>query len=277
MPSETKALSGGWAKTFEDPKITRFFKKIGGVKDTKGFELGPLEAGHSWMAQNNGVKSLISVEANRNSFLKCLIIKNLLGMNNVQFKLGDSIKYLDSHVGSFDFILASGILYHLKDPISALELILSKTESLLVWTHYFDEKIIMSNPVKYSKIKALDPLVYNGSSYEIASYAYKKAMNWKGFCGGMSSEVVWLNKIVIPRLIILFTCIFLFKFFLFFTIITFMEFGYKSPTWIEISAGYLIVQNLLIFSFTFFIFILLTRLKQTRHEVHTTKSTKTFC
>jgi hypothetical protein len=194
LPSETKALSGGWAKTFEDPKITWFFKKIGGVKDTKGFELGPLEAGHSWMAQNNGVKSLISVEANRNSFLKCLIIKNLLGMNNVQFKLGDSIKYLDSHVGSFDFILASGILYHLKDPISALELILSKTESLLVWTHYFDEKIIMSNPVKYSKIKSLDPLVYNGSSYEIASYAYKKAMNWKGFCGGMSSEVVWLNK-----------------------------------------------------------------------------------
>ncbi len=108
-------------------------------------------------------------------------------------------------------------------------------------------------------------------------YFGRSRMNLKALLlHGMKSFSVF-DKIVIPRLIILFTCIFLFKFFLFFTIITFMEFGYKPPTWIEISAGYLIVQNLLIFSFTFFIFILLTRLKQTRHEVHTTKSTKTFC
>jgi hypothetical protein len=194
LPAEAGAASGGWAKTFVDPKITWFFDKIGGVRGATGFELGPLEAGHSWMAQSNGVKSLISVEANRNSFLKCLIVKNIMGMNEVQFKLGDSIKYLESRDESFDFILASGILYHLKDPLSALELILSKTKSLLVWTHYFDKKLIEKKPAQRVKTKPLDPLVYNGKSYEIASYGYQEAVEWSGFCGGLSSEVVWLER-----------------------------------------------------------------------------------
>lgn len=115
-------------------------------------------------------------------------------MNEVQFKLGDSIKYLESRDESFDFILASGILYHLKDPLSALELILSKTKSLLVWTHYFDKKLIEKKPAQRVKTKPLDPLVYNGKSYEIASYGYQEAVEWSGFCGGMSSEVVWLER-----------------------------------------------------------------------------------
>jgi len=194
LPADVDAVSEGWAKTFVDPKITWFFDKIGGVEGASGFELGPLEAGHSWMAQSNGVKSLISVEANRTSFLKCLVVKNILGMNEVQFKLGDSIKYLQSHNGTFDFILASGILYHLVDPLSALELILSKTDSLLVWTHYFDRKLIEKKPAQHEKTRPLDPMVYNGKSYEIASYGYQEAMKWEGFCGGMSSEVVWLDR-----------------------------------------------------------------------------------
>ena len=194
LPAEVGAASGGWAKTFVDPKITWFFDKIGGVSGAKGFELGPLEAGHSWMAQSNGVKSLISVEANRTSFLKCLVVKNILGMNEVHFKLGDSIKYLHSHDENFDFILASGILYHLTDPLSALELILSKTNSLLVWTHYYDEKLIKKHPAQSVKTKPLDPLVYDGKKYKIASYGYREAVEWKGFCGGMSSEVIWLER-----------------------------------------------------------------------------------
>lgn len=194
LPSLASAVSGGWAKTFEDPKITWFFNKIGGVKDAKGFELGPLEAGHSWMAQCNGVKSLVSVEANRTSFLKCLVVKNILGMNEVQFKLGDSIKYLETHEGNFDFILASGILYHLKDPLSALELILEKTKSLLIWTHYFDQELIDKNPAQRVKTKRLTPLVYNGKPYEVSSYGYQEAAEWKGFCGGMTSEVLWLER-----------------------------------------------------------------------------------
>ena len=49
LPESTKINSGGWAKTFADPKIDWFIERIGGVEDLSGLELGPLEGGHSWM------------------------------------------------------------------------------------------------------------------------------------------------------------------------------------------------------------------------------------
>jgi hypothetical protein len=153
-----------------------------------------LEGGHSWMLQCGGVGSLVSVESNRQAFLKCLIVKNILQMNEVEFKLGDFVSYLESSDELFDFILASGVLYHLQSPINALEMMLSKTRSLLVWTHYFDQELIEQNPDQRKKAKPLEPVLRNGVQYKTASYAYKEAKNWSGFCGGMTNEVTWCEK-----------------------------------------------------------------------------------
>ena len=113
LPMLNNINSGGWAKTFVDPKIDWFIERIGGVEGLKGLELGPLEGGHAWMLNEKRVKSLTSIESNRHSFLKCLIVKNLFGMNSVNFLLGDFCKYLEKNSETFDFVIASGVLYHL--------------------------------------------------------------------------------------------------------------------------------------------------------------------
>lgn len=66
-------------------------------------------------------------------------------MDKVEFKYGDFVSYLESTAELFDFIIASGVLYHLKNPIKALELILSKSHSVLIWTHYYDKELIKNN------------------------------------------------------------------------------------------------------------------------------------
>ena len=66
-------------------------------------------------------------------------------MDKVEFKYGDFVSYLESTAELFDFITASGVLYHLKNPIKALELILSKSHSVLIWTHNYDKELIKNN------------------------------------------------------------------------------------------------------------------------------------
>lgn len=194
LPSTANAVSGGWAKTFVDPKIDWFIEKIGGVKGLNGLELGPLEGGHSWMLQNNGVQSLKSIESNRNSFLKCLIVKNILRMDNVKFVLGDFCKFLEKPSEFFDFIIASGVLYHLKNPIQILELILSQTKHVLIWTHYYDELLIDSNEDQKRKIIPQDDFEYSGKKYSTVSYSYNESKEWDGFCGGMNDSATWYEK-----------------------------------------------------------------------------------
>lgn len=194
LPLSSNINSGGWAKTFVDPKIDWFIEKVGGVEGLTGLELGPLEGGHSWMLNKNGVESLTSIESNRYSFLKCLIVKNLFGMNNVNFLLGDFCKYLERNSETFDFAIASGVLYHLRDPIKALELILQKARHILVWTHYYDYSLVEINEDQRKKIKPIDKIEFDCKSYEAVVYAYNEAKDWDGFCGGMNETAIWYEK-----------------------------------------------------------------------------------
>ena len=72
------------------------------------------------MLHSNEIKSHVSVESNKQAFLKCLIVKNILQMDKVEFKYGDFVSYLESTAELFDFIIASGVLYHLKNPIKGV-------------------------------------------------------------------------------------------------------------------------------------------------------------
>ena len=50
--------------------------------------------------------------------MKCLIVKELSGMQNVKFLYGDLIEYLSARPGGFDAIFCSGVMYHMTDPES---------------------------------------------------------------------------------------------------------------------------------------------------------------
>ena len=57
------------------------------INNKNGLELGPLEAGHSYMLQNVGINSFNFHRGNSNSFLKCLVAKEILNLNRVNFYL----------------------------------------------------------------------------------------------------------------------------------------------------------------------------------------------
>jgi len=100
-------------------------------------ELGPLEAAHTYQLEKMGIDEIIAVEANVEAFLKCLIVKNLLGLKNAKFLLGDFIEFLKADDSRYDFIFCSGVIYHMEDPLSLIKLMAARTDCIFVWTHYF--------------------------------------------------------------------------------------------------------------------------------------------
>ena len=84
-------------------------------------ELGPLEGAHSYQLEQLGAKTIVAIESNVDAFLKCLVVKNMLSLNTT-YLLGDSVAFLKETVEKFDLIFASGILYHMEDPIELIRL-----------------------------------------------------------------------------------------------------------------------------------------------------------
>lgn len=100
-------------------------------------ELGPLEAGHTYALAQLGAR-VTAVEANCEAYLKCLLVKELLSIEKVRFLLGDFSLFLEENDKTFDIIFASGVLYHMTEPLKLIELIARRTKNCFVWSHYFD-------------------------------------------------------------------------------------------------------------------------------------------
>jgi len=124
-------------KSIQEPRINELAKRV----DPRGkriLEIGCLEGLHSLILHELGAKEIISIEARKESFLRCLILKNAFNLKNCTFLLGDVKVVLPQLEGHFDLCLAVGILYHLSDPFSAVFKIAELADSVFVWTHYVD-------------------------------------------------------------------------------------------------------------------------------------------
>ena len=72
------------------------------------------------MLQKLGANTITSIESNKCAFMKCLSVKEIFNLNRVHFKLGNFIPFLESTNEKFDAVIASGILYHMTEPVSVL-------------------------------------------------------------------------------------------------------------------------------------------------------------
>jgi hypothetical protein len=80
------------------------------------------------------------VEARVENYVKCCVIKNLFGLDTARFLLGDARDIsLETH-GRFDLALVAGVLYHLDDPHVLLQRLSAMTDTLLISTHYADDR-----------------------------------------------------------------------------------------------------------------------------------------
>ena len=142
LPLARSDLQAGPIPLFEDPRVHWAVCEAGGVANQRVLELGPLEGGHTYMLQERGAASILAIEANTRAFLKCLIVKNIFNLHKADFRCGDFISFLRQNTERFDFVLATGVLYHMTSPVELLQLLSRVTDRLFMWTHYYDEAII---------------------------------------------------------------------------------------------------------------------------------------
>ena len=183
---------------FNDERIRWLLEQLGNVEGEKILELGPLEGGHTYMLEHAGAK-VTSVEGNYGAFLRCLTVKNLLGLES-KFLLGDFSK-MEMGSTTYNTVVASGVLYHLADPISLLEALSKNTDNIFLWTHYFEEDLKKWSPLARGQlregkwdIKSPRTQEFKGLEVRSIRQKYGKALGWRGFCGGTEAFSYWIYK-----------------------------------------------------------------------------------
>jgi len=184
----------GSAKLFDDPRVTWARDALGGFSGRRILELGPLEGAHSCMLERFGAAEVLAIESNTRAYLKCLIVKELFRLQRCVFLLGNFMPYLASTQQRFDVIFASGVLYHMMDPVGLLQLVAAHTDEIFLWTHYYDTDIIRGNPVLTTKFAEQKTVGSKGDTYRLHQYLYKESVNWQGFCGGGAPFSCWMER-----------------------------------------------------------------------------------
>ena len=195
LPPPFHKLSAGEALLFDDPRIKWFIEEIGGVTGKSILELGPLEGGHTYLLEKSGAAAITAIEANTRSYLKCLVVKELLKLQKANFLCGDFVEYLGQKGESFEACIASGVLYHMQKPAELIALLTSRcTRYILLWTHYYDHKIISADPNLSHKFSEPIQGEYQEFKHQLYRQEYKSALGWSGFCGGNAPISYWMTR-----------------------------------------------------------------------------------
>jgi Protein of unknown function (DUF1698) len=117
--------------------LEHFGNAFGNLEGRRILELGPLEGAHTYQLERLGADEIVAVEANAEAYLKCLIVKELLGLKKARFLYGDFVEFLRERHDIFDIIFCCGVLYHMEDPLTLIELMANRTDRLFLWTHYW--------------------------------------------------------------------------------------------------------------------------------------------
>ena len=194
FPGEFGVNTGGFAGLFDDERIRWAAGHLGGFEGKKICELGPLEGGHSYMLEQMGAQRVVAVEANGKAYLRCLITKEICKLKTVEYLLGDFNLYLEGCDTVFDGVIASGTLYHQTDPTRMIEAICKASNSVYLWTMYFDEEKIRKNELVGKKFGPVVKKEISGKEVSFYTYSYGDALDWEGFCGGGEKTSFWLDE-----------------------------------------------------------------------------------
>lgn len=191
-------VQAGWVNHFDpavDNRVPWADSVIpGGLAGKSVLELGPFEGYHTASLEWAGAASVVSVEASRTAYLKCLVVKELLGLK-ARLLYGDVPAYLQSNHDHVDVVWASGILYHQADPITFLEAIGSRGDHVFLHTHYFQADKVATMAAGSRFRPNLDQTVtWHGRDIRLHHYAYEVDTAQGTFAGGPRSYACWLER-----------------------------------------------------------------------------------
>ena len=193
LPEPFAGLPAGSLPLFDDPRLQWGLSALGGVRDRRVVEIGPLEGGHTWTVERGGAREVVAIEANARAYLRCLIVKELIGLTRTRFLLGDALEYLRGDPEPFDLAVVSGVLYHLQHPVELMARLARVAPRVYVWTHYVDpaarrstsEGFVFGDPVERE---------FEGFRHTVHSLHYEASVRPSGFCGGTASHAHWLSR-----------------------------------------------------------------------------------
>ncbi len=188
-------VRAGNVELFDDVRVKWAIEALGGVDGARCVELGPLEGGHSYMLERAGADHVIAVEANKDAFLKCLVVKELLGLSRCSFLCGNAVEYLAQTEDHFDVCWCSGFLYHMVEPVQLIELISRRASRLYLWTHFYDADLLSDDKDTSKAFKDQHTTTgqYQGFTFQLHRQSYGVATRLRGFWGGTQPYSNWLT------------------------------------------------------------------------------------
>jgi hypothetical protein len=194
LPGELGRCVAGADNLFEDARIGWAAEQLGGLSGKTVLELGPLEGAHTYQVERLGAASITAIEANTRAYLRCLIVKELLNLQRARFECGDFVEYLRSRPPQVDVVIASGVLYHVPNPVEVLGLIAAITDRVFIWTHYYDAEVIAANSALAHKFTGSVAEAYQGFAHTLYRQEYGDTLDQDGFCGGSRPFSHWLSR-----------------------------------------------------------------------------------
>nr|WP_321445679.1 methyltransferase domain-containing protein [uncultured Cohaesibacter sp.] len=187
------ADTGGVKNVFETDERVALTKKVLGSYEGKHIlEIGPFEGYQTAQLEKEGA-DVFAVENSTANFIKCLVMKNALGLKST-FALGDFNEF--EAESKFDIVWFSGVLYHMTDPLSSLAKISRWADTLFIWTQYFSEEFAAENSKAYSdffKPEKDKTVEFLGREIKHNYRAYLAPQRNGTFSGGSESFSYWLS------------------------------------------------------------------------------------
>jgi phospholipid N-methyltransferase len=178
-------LIGGTAMWQTSPYLEWLLEYVGGAFGKYILELGPLEGAHTKKMIEDGAGKIIAVEGLSDCFLKCLIVKEAFALDRAKFIFGDFCNYVSNYKGRrFDFVLASGVLYHQINPAQLIYDLARITDKVAVWSQVADE---------------IHPCKEEGSIEVYEEKYFGKIMYWgdlrlrsEEYCASLGEKAFWM-------------------------------------------------------------------------------------
>lgn len=195
LPPPVDGLRAGTADLTHDERIEWAIERLGGIDGLSALELGPLEASHTYMLEQAGAQSVLAVEANSGAFLRCLVVKELVPLTRARFLCGDFVAHLDQDATVYDLCLASGVLYHMVDPVRMLELVARRAQRLILWSHYYERGVVEAHHRLRRRMRhEPQQSEHAGYRHQLHRHDYGYSLLAAGFCGGPSRYANWLSR-----------------------------------------------------------------------------------
>jgi hypothetical protein len=177
---------GGPIPSRDDDRLPWLLDAMGGVAGKRVLELGPLDGAHTQVLLEQGAREVIAIEGFRPAWLRCLVVKEIFRWQQAQILYGDFCAYVADYQGPpFDLVLASGVLYHQRNPARLIHDLARITDQVLVWSQVAD--------ARHPHGGTCTQVHVGQRSYEGRCVDYQGVRNTlKNYCGGVHPTTVWL-------------------------------------------------------------------------------------